>query len=406
MCKLVVFRSGFCIGAFLCVSWVQDNPSKQQSTIVALLPQTVQIVENHLVSLLKLLRTIKYNRQLVKNGPISSSVDGTASTVTQQQQQQQDQDNNHDHRHKNISMITLDPTLLTPRTDWNKEIYLLLSLAVPTIIIQLGVVLPNFIIASQVGRLYGSIYLDGFTVANLMGNLCNLSLLQGVYTASDTLGPQAYTAKNYREVGLLSIRGAIVSIVVLLPINIILVGYFQRIMMTIFHQPNEEVAYHGQQYYRAFVFALPFYVLYNVTWKFLSSQEVMRPLLVVCLFCCCIVLPVGIYAFLHWFGFIGSALSIVLFQSCQSLLLLLYIKLYHPHTAGTWPGLSWSTLKEAILEPNGAFITYVWLGLGGMLATSEWIYWESLTLLIGTMGVVPLSVHTIPTQVRKKIHKK
>jgi MATE family multidrug resistance protein len=355
------------------------------------------------------------NRRESSGVPITIAAASPTRTANESYQMQQDQNNNNssnnnnndnynknNHNHpKNISMITMDPTLLTPLTDWNSEIHLLLSLAVPTIIIQLGVVLPNVVIASQVGRLYGSIYLDGFAVANLMGNLCNLSLLQGIYTASDTLGPQAYGAKNYRQVGLLSIRGAIVSIVVLLPINVVLVGYFQRMMTTIFHQPNADVAHHGQQYYRVFVVALPFYVLYNVTWKFLSSQEVMRPLLVVCLFCCFVVLPVGIYSLFHWFGFIGSALTIVLFQSCQSLLLLLYLKLYHPHTEGTWPGLSWSTLKEAIGEPKGAFTTYVWLGLGGMLATSEWIYWESLTLLIGTMGVVPLSVHTIPTQVRE-----
>jgi Na+-driven multidrug efflux pump len=37
--------------------------------------------------------------------------------------------------------------------------------------------------------------------------------------------------------------------------------------------------------------------------------------------------------------------------------------------------------------------------MGGMLASSEWIYWEALSLIIGTLGVVALSVHTIPTQV-------
>ena len=39
------------------------------------------------------------------------------------------------------------------------------------------------------------------------------------------------------------------------------------------------------------------------------------------------------------------------------------------------------------------------LGAGGILASSEWIYWETLSLIIGTFGTVPLSVHTIPTQV-------
>lgn len=39
------------------------------------------------------------------------------------------------------------------------------------------------------------------------------------------------------------------------------------------------------------------------------------------------------------------------------------------------------------------------LGAGGILATSEWIYWESLTLMIGTIGVEALSIHAIPTYI-------
>jgi multidrug resistance protein, MATE family len=34
-----------------------------------------------------------------------------------------------------------------------------------------------------------------------------------------------------------------------------------------------------------------------------------------------------------------------------------------------------------------------------MLASLEWIYWEALSLLMGTLGTVALSIHTIPTQV-------
>uniref|UniRef100_A0A7S3DWJ7 Uncharacterized protein n=1 Tax=Entomoneis paludosa TaxID=265537 RepID=A0A7S3DWJ7_9STRA len=34
-----------------------------------------------------------------------------------------------------------------------------------------------------------------------------------------------------------------------------------------------------------------------------------------------------------------------------------------------------------------------------MLAYLEWAYWEVLTLVIGTLGVLPLSAHTIPRQV-------
>ena len=34
-----------------------------------------------------------------------------------------------------------------------------------------------------------------------------------------------------------------------------------------------------------------------------------------------------------------------------------------------------------------------------MLASLEWVYWEALSLVVGTLGPVPLSIHTIPTQI-------
>ena len=42
---------------------------------------------------------------------------------------------------------------------------------------------------------------------------------------------------------------------------------------------------------------------------------------------------------------------------------------------------------------------FVHLGLGGIFAQSEWLFWEALGLLVGLLGVLPLSVHTIPNQV-------
>jgi Na+-driven multidrug efflux pump len=97
-------------------------------------------------------------------------------------------------------------------TAW-MEARLLLELAVPTIFVQLGFVVPLFSIASYVGINYGYIYLDGMTLASLTGNLCTLALLQGLYSASDTLSPEAFGAGNSREVGLLAMRGFLGSMV-------------------------------------------------------------------------------------------------------------------------------------------------------------------------------------------------
>jgi Na+-driven multidrug efflux pump len=97
-------------------------------------------------------------------------------------------------------------------TAWT-EARLLFELAVPTIFVQLGFVVPLFSIASYVGINYGYIYLDGMTLASLTGNLCTLALLQGLYSASDTLSPEAFGAGNSREVGLLAMRGFLGSMV-------------------------------------------------------------------------------------------------------------------------------------------------------------------------------------------------
>lgn len=38
------------------------------------------------------------------------------------------------------------------------------------------------------------------------------------------------------------------------------------------------------------------------------------------------------------------------------------------------------------------------LGFGGVVAQCEWVFWEAVGLLVGSLGVVALSVHTIPNQ--------
>jgi multidrug resistance protein, MATE family len=134
--------------------------------------------------------------------------------------------------------------------------------------------------------------------------------------------------------------------------------------------------------------------LYMVTWKFLAAQNVMMPLVIVGVFCCAVILPVSLDYSIQWFGFLGSAVAIGIFQAAQALLTLLYIRIFQPHHAETWPSLA--AWREALQwEP---LCTYFSLGMGGMVATSEWIYWEIISLAIGTLGVTELSIHTVATQ--------
>ena len=273
---------------------------------------------------------------------------------------------------------------------WWEETKRLTALSIPTIIIQAGLFLPQFLTASYVGTTLGVENLDGFTLGNLMSNLMTLSVLQGLFTANDTLNPQAFGAGNYKEVGLLAIRGFVVCTLSILPSNVILFFFMDPIL--VFLKQNPITSELATGYYRVLMIGLPFYILYAMQWKFLAAQEIMKPLLIVTVIACSLV-PLLLRLCVAWFGFLGSALSLVLYLALQSLLVLLYLVVLKPHHPETWSGLK---IKEA-LEWNSVK-PYLVLAGGGLLASCEWWFWEILSLVIGSFGVIPLSIHTIPTQ--------
>jgi MATE family multidrug resistance protein len=252
--------------------------------------------------------------------------------------------------------------------------------------------LPPLLTASYVGRHLGSIHLDGFTLANLTGNLFTLSLISGLYSASDTLSPQAFGAGNFQEVGLLAIRGFAGAMMLVIPINLLLILFMDKFLMAI--GQDEEPARLASQWYQIYALALPFFALYNITWKFLSSQEIMVPLVVV-LALTLMMLPFWLDGLVTAYGFVGSALAILIYQVSQVCLLMTYLWWHKPHQEGTWPGIgAWRLALE--WKPLRAYLS---LGMGGILSASEWIYWEILGLMVGTLGKLPLAVHTVPTQV-------
>mmetsp|Transcript_14215 Transcript_14215/g.34521 ORF Transcript_14215/g.34521 Transcript_14215/m.34521 type:complete len:506 (+) Transcript_14215:37-1554(+) len=274
------------------------------------------------------------------------------------------------------------------------ELWLFLELAIPTAILNLGFIVSPLMTASHVGRKFGPTFLSGFTLANLTGNLCTFSLMSGLFSAADTLGPQAFGSGQKKEVGLIALRGFAFAICLLLPISVILVIYIKDIMIAL--GQDEEASMHASDWYRIYVWSFPFNITYCAIWKFLSAQHIMRPLILASVTSFAVILPLALEILTESFGFLGSALAYVVFQAFQALFLIFYLWWKKPYEDGTWPGLEcW---REAIFQykPMKEFLH---LGLGGMFAQSEWIFWEALGLVIGLLGVVPLSVHTIPNQV-------
>lgn len=152
-----------------------------------------------------------------------------------------------------------------PKANWDRwaqEASLLMQLAVPTLVIQVGLAVPPVVAASYIGRAFGPIQLGAFQLANLTMNLFTVTLLQGLYTANDTLSPQAFAAGNYRQVGLIAMRGFMGSMAVVLPICITLYFCIEDVFLAV--GEDLEVSIEATRWYRVHVFSMPFYALYMV----------------------------------------------------------------------------------------------------------------------------------------------
>lgn len=295
-------------------------------------------------------------------------------------------------------------------------------LAIPNIIILLASSLPAMLTTAKVGRDFTVLDLSGLTLANLVGNLCSLSLINGLLSASDTLSPQAYGSGNAAEVGFLAVRGLLVSTFIIAPTIGILVPSME--MLLIICGQDSVAAARAATWYGSAVWSLPFYAVYEVTVRFLSAQNILYPVVLTTLLSCGLVLPWSLFVWAK--EVYQTAVAVVLYNAVQAMGLLLYLWVFRPHDENTWVirglwkhALKWEPLYEYLVRRVheyaqfvgvSDFMTFIFiglswilgvknLGLGGILASSEWIYWELLSLIAGTLGVLPLSVHAIPTQI-------
>jgi Na+-driven multidrug efflux pump len=275
---------------------------------------------------------------------------------------------------------------------WWDETQLFLHLAIPTIILQVGSMLPNVCAAAYIGGHRQSsqslldddddddndsssstaVYMSAFMLANNTANLLTLSLLWGLFTALDTLAPQAYGSGNFKQVGIVAMRGYMASLALILPIALFTAIYIVDILIAL--GQDVMASQHAATWYRIFLCCLPFYALYMVTWKFLSAQNVMMPLTVAAVVSNAVVVPC---AMKYWTSsshspignFAGTAAAVVTYHVCQVAILHLYLYLFKPFQTECWPGLveAW---KAATVSWE-SFELFLYLGAGGILSSSE-----------------------------------
>lgn len=258
-------------------------------------------------------------------------------------------------------------------TTLQEEIRIIVALSGQGIIAQLAWSVESFLVAAYIGRNFGSIHLDGYMLAMLSCNLTAYSLMEGIYSALDTLLAHAYGSKNYGEVQLLVVRCVIISMSIIIPFIAILAIYMNDILLSFGEDPI--ASQYATNWYRIYIFSVPFYILYHTTNSFLSAQYIVLPEVITALVSSVFLLPILVTSFGTYFGFLGTGVSIVVYQACQAFMMIGYVIWQQPHHPDTWPRPTnpnnqlehfQSILKKAMKWRP--FSKLLFLGTGGMLA--------------------------------------
>jgi len=279
---------------------------------------------------------------------------------------------------------------------WREESVLLFRLAVPTVIINVTVFVPMAILSSFAGRVFGDVALSGLMIGNSFVNVVYLSIIQGLLSACDTLCPQAVGLKNYSDVGIVALRGFIVAMVYcVVPICLDFIVGLRFLLNKVIEE--EEVVDFAVSFIQIWSISLPFYIWYNLTWKFLSAQEVVYPLVFSGLLSALIILPSCLLVIAPVLNFDAIPVSYLVFQIAEIFILMLFLK-SEPYIPETWPQeISFAEkLKSALhVQP---LLDFFHLALGGILATTEWWFWEVLSVIVAQFGVKAIAAHAVPYQ--------
>lgn len=272
-----------------------------------------------------------------------------------------------------------------------KESRLLFEVAIPSVAVQFSLEFIFTLSASMVGRHLGTEALAGFSLASLTGNLTILSVIVGVLTAAEILMPRAFAAEQYEEVGQLAIRSFIMCVLLLIPPLIPLLNDMEWVFDRLGQDPAASKM--ASEWIKYYIMGVPAVLLYRVTESFLNAQHVVMPQVTGCIISCLLIHPFMLYLLVPAYGFLGSGLAVVITQTCTTIIVFLYIGMKSEHHPLTWPKLSRYYLKKSFrCKPVQQFVS---LSLGGVVALSEWWFWETVCFTVGSFGVIPLCVHTI-----------
>jgi len=269
------------------------------------------------------------------------------------------------------------------------EVRKLLSLAVPVAATQLSTMLLGFVDTVMVGR----VSVDAIAAASLANVWIfgTIMFANGVVMGIDPLITQAHGAGETRSVGLTLQRGAVLALLLSLPVA----GLFLMTeQVLIFAGQDPQLARLAGDYARVQAPSVPFFLAYTALRQYLQGRELVRPALWV-------ILIANVFNVLfNWmlifgnFGFpalgiVGAGYATALTRAVSFVGLLVWVRAFGLHH-GAW--LAWS--RDSI-EPRAlASIAGVGLPVAIQHSLEIWAF-SGAALLAGWLGAVPLAAHTV-----------
>ncbi|PWN49136.1 MATE efflux family protein [Violaceomyces palustris] len=263
--------------------------------------------------------------------------------------------------------------------------WLLLRRSVP---VSLSYMLQNSIQSISVAVVGKQLDADALSAAAhgyMLAMVTAWCLALGGSTAFDTLASPLYSARRYREVGLMLQRTCLLLLLLYLPV--VLVWYRSSSVLAFLGQP-EQLCDQVQSFLRVLAFGAPGYILFETVKKFCQVQGIMGASTLVL----CFTSPLN--AVLNFYlvrsrGLVGAAVATSITYWTSFLLLASFCLLGEPRKC--WFGFE----RRSITDAKGCWLVLRLAIPGILMVGTEWWAFEIVALAAGRLAAPALSAQSV-----------
>ncbi|KAH3666806.1 hypothetical protein OGAPHI_003255 [Ogataea philodendri] len=302
-----------------------------------------------------------------------------------------------------LTMLNLVPTrttdvglILEVETSVVQELGLLSLSALPlviTFLLQFSLTVASVF---SVGNL-GSQELAAVSLSNLLCNVSAYAIIQGIASSLSTLCPQAYGRKDYRSVGMHSLRCLVLLLLLYIPMFSFLHWGSRPLLMKIIQ--DEQLSDLASSYLKRLIYGVPGYIVFEVLKQFLQAQGIFHASTLVLVLCA----PLNIFLNyqLVWnerfgIGFLGAPTAVVITNWCMATMLFCYARFVNGYRC--WCGFSADVFRNWNKTLRLA-------GPGVIMIEAEWLAFEIITFASSKFGTAALASQSIMTTTGSTIYQ-